>query len=57
MTIKERTELVEKIFSNLHNTQTRADFLLLLQSFQDEIIELTFETQHLRHELNKFNNE
>lgn len=57
MTIKERNALVEKIFNNLYNTETRTDFVLLLQSFQDEIIDLTFETQNLKHELNKLNNE
>lgn len=51
MTHKERELLTETIFNELRTTEDRANFLLLIQSYKDELTELIFERQNLIHQI------
>lgn len=51
MTHKERDLLTETVFNELRTTEDRANFLLLIQSYKDELTELIFERQNLIHQI------
>jgi hypothetical protein len=47
----DRKEMCEKLFEQLRTSESRADLLLLIQSYEDEITELIFERQNLIHQI------